>query len=1072
MATYTPDSLRNLFQSSFNLAQWYGFLQHFLNASELKERPERIIENTSDEGYYLGNIDTTDSYHIGLFQYNITKGSVANKRVGLRNLVKSFINPTWGEFDAALVVFDSGDHWRLSFICDIKGEATSPKRYTYVFGSDDLLYRTPIERFNFLKKKGISFENLKTAFSVEALSDEFFDKYREQYADFIQYVTGKRFVKVGSKWEEKVLDEPNAALMQAFDHDEKKIRYYVKKMMGRITFLHFLQRKGWMCGDLNYMQNMFENSPYKNDYLDSVLEPLFFGILNTKPAERETLFADYGWDKSQLNEWKDIPYLNGGLFERDEEDEPESRFPADYFKRLFQFFSEYNFTIDENDPNDAEVGVDPEMLGKIFENLLEDNKDKGAFYTPKEIVRYMCQESLIAYLETNTSVAKDKIRNFVISPEDGVADIPENKKPKLLTALEEVKICDPAIGSGAFPMGLLNELLHCREVLSGEHYDRAEIKKSIIQNNIYGVDIEKGAVDIARLRFWLSIVVDEETPSPLPNLDYKIMQGNSLIESFMGVDLSKLTYEKESKKDKGEISLFDDEKNCLQKTVTHMLSSYYSCSDHDRKLKLQQEISETINKQLEAQAYNPEILKELRAINLAENNKFFLWHTWFSDVFNRGDGKDGFDIVIGNPPYIKELGNEKVFTPVINSSFGKKYHAGKMDYWYYFLHKSIESISKSGIISFITSRYWINSTGAKKIIKHVSEETSFLNIVDIGKLKVFDNVVGHHMISILTKDTSRDTCKYFAISDDVKNIVKGIYTNQRFIKRDDLFINNEIVLENRIATNTTQILGDICNVAQGVVEASDKISPKMYKKNPLPNHHVGEGIFVLSFDEYNELNLSTEEKNIMVTFEDDGCLSRYCVNYGVTRKLIYADAQNRQKIATDINFSNLKKHLDNMSDYITSTYKPYGLHRARKYSDFTQPKLIGPSMFVQPCYCYDDQNLFVGMSYNIITPKDDTNLLLILGIINSKYAQDWFHSNAKHRGAGVDVGVDKLRTFPIASATKFQQQQIIDLVNIILVKKKQDPQSNTSIEENAIDAIVYDLYSLTDAEIKAIEQSI
>lgn len=569
MATiYTPDCLRNLFQSSFNLAQWYSFLQHFFNATELKSNPERIIENTSDDGYYLGNIDTTDSYRIGLFHYNIRQGSVANKRVGLRNLVKSFINPTWGEFDAALVVFDSGDYWRLSFICDIKGEATSPKRYTYVFGSDDLLYRTPIERFNFLKKKGVSFENLKTAFSVEALSDEFFDKYREQYADFIQYVTGKRFVKVGSKWEEKVLGEPNAALMQAFDYNEKRIRDYVKKMMGRITFLHFLQRKGWMCGDLNYMQNMFENSAYKNDYLDSVLEPLFFGILNTKPAERETLFADYGWDKSLLAEWKDIPYLNGGLFERDAEDEPESRFPADYFKRLFQFFSEYNFTIDENDPNDAEVGVDPEMLGKIFENLLEDNKDKGAFYTPKEIVRYMCQESLIAYLETNTSIAKDKIRQFVFSPEEGVADIPENKKPKLLAALEEVKICDPAIGSGAFPMGLLNELLHCREVLSGEHYDRAEIKKSIIQNNIYGVDIEKGAVDIARLRFWLSIVVDEETPSPLPNLDYKIMQGNSLIESFMGVDLSKLTYEKEYKKDK-ENFLFSMTRRIVYKRLFH-----------------------------------------------------------------------------------------------------------------------------------------------------------------------------------------------------------------------------------------------------------------------------------------------------------------------------------------------------------------------------------------------------------------------------------------------------------------------------------------------------------------------
>lgn len=848
MATaYTPDSLRNLFQSSFNLAQWYSFLQHFFNATELKSTPERIIENTSDEGYYLGNIDTTDSYRIGLFQYNITKGSVANKRVGLRNLVRSFINPTWGEFDAALVVFDSGDHWRMSFICDIKGEATSPKRYTYVFGSDDLLYRTPIERFNFLKKKGVSFENLKIAFSVEALSDEFFDKYREQYADFIQYITGKRFVKVGSKWEEKVLGEPNAALMQAFGHNEKKIRDYVKKMMGRITFLHFLQRKGWMCGDLNYMQNMFENSAYKNDYLDSVLEPLFFGILNTKPAEREALFADYGWDKSLLAEWKDIPYLNGGLFERDEEDEPESRFPSEYFKRLFQFFSEYNFTIDENDPNDAEVGVDPEMLGKIFENLLEDNKDKGAFYTPKEIVRYMCQESLIAYLETNTSVAKDKIRQFVLSPEEGVADIPENKKTKLLAALEEVKICDPAIGSGAFPMGLLNELLHCREVLSGEHYDRAEIKKSIIQNNIYGVDIEKGAVDIARLRFWLSIVVDEETPSPLPNLDYKIMQGNSLIESFMGVDLSKLTYEKEYKKDKGEISLFDDEKNRLQKTVSHLLSSYYSCSDHDRKVKLQQEISDTINKQLGAQAYNPEILRELRAINLAENDRFFLWHTWFSDVFSRDDDKNGFDIVIGNPPYIGEKGHKEIFQPVKSDIHLAQYYLGKMDYFYFFFHLAFNMLSPSGVATFITTNYYPTALGARKLRTDIKDRMNIRTLFNLGELRLFENAPGqHNMISSFSK--GKNDCKCQVVDVHKKGALNPLMFTSIISRKDedtayadvaqeDLYDGEEnyIRLQNSSSDNPlsslldkiqlgNSTLGNIAEVNAGIMGGCDSIT--------------------------------------------------------------------------------------------------------------------------------------------------------------------------------------------------------------------------------------------------------
>ena len=1025
------------------------------------ERLEYVADIT-EQNYNADNIaffDVTLSDHV----------NIERSRVNIQQLIRSIVQ----SYQHILVVFHyasgAGLPWRFSYAykADTLANTTNAKRYTYVFGRD-FRARTAAERFVELAHSECCNDDFTAAFSVEALSDEFFDKYREQYDDLIQYITGKRFVKVGSKWQEKILGEPNAVLMQAFGHNEKKIRDYVKKMMGRITFLHFMQRKGWMCGDLNYMQNVFERSLYKDNYLDYVLEPLFYGILNTKPAEREEVFAKEKWDKSLLDEWKDIPYLNGGLFERDDEDKLECKFPADNFHRLFQFFSEYNFTIDENDPNDAEIGVDPEMLGKIFENLLEDNKDKGAFYTPKEIVHYMCQESLIAYLETNTSVAKDKIRQFVLSPEESVADIPENKKPKLLAALEEVKICDPAIGSGAFPMGMLNALLHCREALIGEHYDRAEIKKSIIQNNIYGVDIEKGAVDIARLRFWLSIVVDEETPSPLPNLDYKIMQGNSLVESFMGVDLSRLTYEKEYKTDNAQISLFDDEKNRLQKTVSRLLLTYYFCSDHDRKEELRREISDTINKQLEAQSYDSAILRELKNINLAENNKFFLWHTWFVDVFEKG----GFDIVIGNPPYIKELGNEHIFAPVISTAWGKKYHAGKMDYWFYFLHKAIELTNGNGVITFITSRYWINSSGARRLIKHICAETDIINIVDIGKLKVFDNVVGYHMISILSKPKAGYTCNYYAISDDVKNIETKQFSTQRMISQETLISNGEIVIENRIGNNVGLTLEDICNVSQGVVEASDKISTKMYKKNPNPNHHVGEGIFVLSLDELRNVELTESENSIMMLFEDDGCISRYIPDYCKTRRLIYADTANRRKIATDEQFSNLKAHLDRMSEYITSTYKPYGLHRARKFEDFTQPKLIGPSMFVKPCYCYDTRDLFVGMSYNIITPKDGCNLLFLLGVINSSYAQYWFFSNAKHRGAGVDVGVDKLRQFPVPRSEQAQEQPIIDLVQDIFVAKANDANADISYYETQIDTLVYQLYGLDADEIKLIEDSL
>lgn len=772
---FTFDNLRTLFQHRFSQASWLDCLQRLFCADELRANPDPVYFQR-DEGFYWGAINTTDHFRIGLFHFQIHHGSVVRRRVGLRNLVSTFTNPHWGEFDAALVVFDSGDHWRLSFVCDIKGEATAAKRYTYVFGSPELLYKTPIARFLYLQEKGISFEHIKAAFSVEALSDEFFNRYREQYADFVAYVTGKRYVKSGNKWEEHTVRCANPVLMTAFGYDEKRVRDYVKKMMGRLTFLHFLQRKGWLCGDLNYMQHLFERSCDQSNYLEAVLEPLFFGILNTKPAEREALFREKHWDLKLLAEWKEIPYLNGGLFECDEEDSAECRFPADYFRNLFQFFSEYNFTIDENDPSDAEIGVDPEMLGKIFENLLEDNKDKGAFYTPKEIVRYMCQESLIAYLETNTSIAVDKLRRFVLSPEEGVTDIPDNKKAKLLAALTEVKICDPAIGSGAFPMGLLNELLHCREVLSGEHYDRAEIKKSIIQNNIYGVDIEKGAVDIARLRFWLSIVVDEETPSPLPNLDYKIMQGNSLLESYKGLDLSKLTYERESAKDTGEWNLFDNEKNHLQKQVSQLLNNYYSCSDHARKDQLRKQIFETITSLLTSQSFDCRILSELKQLNLAGNDQFFLWHTWFSDVFNRADGKNGFDIVIGNPPYIGEKGHKEIFQPVKADIHLGQYYLGKMDYFYFFFHLSFNLLTDAGISTFITTNYYPTALGARRLRADIRERTSIITLFNLGELRLFENAPGqHNMISSFIKGDYNCRCKVIDVHK------KGTLNPQMFI---------------------------------------------------------------------------------------------------------------------------------------------------------------------------------------------------------------------------------------------------------------------------------------------------
>ena len=1016
--TYTSDTLRNLFQSSFNLTDWYAFLLNFFHANELKQIPERILGgNAEDEGYYLGNIDTTDYFRIGLFHYRIRQGSVTNKRVGLRNLVKPFLRY---EFDAALVVFDSGDHWRFSFISDIKGEATSPKRYTYVFGNDELLYKTPIERFHYLQKKGISFENLKAAFSVEALSDEFFNKYREQYADFIQYVTGKRFVKVGSKWEEKKLSNPNPALMQAFGHDEKKIRDYIKKMMGRITFLHFLQRKGWMCGDLNYMQNLFERSWYKNDYLDSVLEPLFFGILNTKPAEREALFADYGWDKDLLEEWKDIPYLNGGLFERDEEDEPESVFPAEYFQRLFQFFSEYNFTIDENDPNDAEVGVDPEMLGKIFENLLEDNKDKGAFYTPKEIVRYMCQESLIAYLDTNTSIASEKIRKFVLSPEEGITDIPENKKDKLVLALKEVKICDPAIGSGAFPMGLLNELLHCREVLLGESTNRAEIKKSIIQNNIYGVDIEKGAVDIARLRFWLSIVVDEDTPSPLPNLDYKIMQGNSLIESFQGLDLSELTYKRASKKDRGEVMLFDDEKNRLQKTVSQLLSTCYSCCDHEKKVRLQQQISDTIRQQLEAQFVNNSILANLKDVDLTGNSQFFLWHTWFSDVFNREDGKSGFDIVIGNPPYIDSetmtlLGQTELREYIVKHY---KYIKGNWDIYMAFLEWGLTL--SNNCLCFITPDKWLSKPFGSKFREYCMIPR-MKTILHTGN-KTFESAMVDAIITLFVNNSNSISAYKFDSNKDIvhMNTVPSLSIPKPYYI-DSLFSENNYLIrkieENSVMLHTIAECENAC-----ATHDAYELSPYVHNLKS-------------DFDSIKDLRLV-----------NTGTIDKFSNRWGI-KEITYLGAKYMNPIVDKKEFCcNFGKAYVRKALSKKLIFK--GLNLLDGFIDFKGEYIPGKSTLVICSDNIDDLKFLCGL----------LNSKLAIFYIKSKYASSSYCG-------GITFSRDMINNFPISSNMNFKSK-IISIVDDIL-------DVGYALDFNKkLNEIVYSVYNLSINEIKNIEQNI
>ncbi len=709
-----PETLRKIFKSPFDYTTYSNeIVHHLFGSNDVATSPELLDTNADgDKSYFIGQMEDADGRLLGFFYTRVADGGdVRRKRVGLRKLIQPYLKY---DVDGAIAVFDDGNHWRLSYICDLKEGSTSAKRFSYILGDEQGQYKTPLERLGKVAEKNGRFKlsDLREAFSVDALSKEFFDEYHRHYDIII-----------------------NELKRQGFEG--ATIHDYVKKMMGRIVFLHFLQKKGWLNGNLAFLRDLFFFSPHQGDFLEQVLEPLFFGIFNTENANREQLFKAKGWDMGLLEDWKELPYLNGGLFERDAVDEQNITLPASLFEDLFTFMASYNFTVDENDPDDAEVGVDPEMLGKIFESLLEDNKAKGAFYTPKEIVRYMCKESLIAYLGTRTSSSANgleaPIRTFVETHE--MQPELESYREALDTALREVRICDPAIGSGAFPMGLLNELWRCREAVE-ETSSRVELKKEIIENNIYGVDIEKGAIDIARLRFWLSIVVDAEEPEPLPNFDYKFMQGNSLIESFEGFDLSRISSRLRGGQSKSMQLVLGIDSHTSRQNLQRLLREYFSVTDHKKKASMRQSINEEVKTLIrESIGGTPASLTKLEKMDCSANQDFFLWHTWFKDIFDNG----GFDIVVANPPYVL-VSSDDLLVPTYRTKY-KTANEGKINLYKLFYEFGLSILKDGGILSYITPNTYLTNKDSGILRCLFFTHTKLQEIIEYTeKDKVFENV--------------------------------------------------------------------------------------------------------------------------------------------------------------------------------------------------------------------------------------------------------------------------------------------------------------------------------------------
>jgi type I restriction-modification system DNA methylase subunit len=623
------------------------------------------------------------------------------------------------------------------------------------------------------------------------------------------------------------------------DREEKPIRDYVKKLLGRIVFLHFLQKKGWLGvpagkewgeGDRNFMLNIFKNANenQKGNFLEEILEGLFAEALDRDRSAQDDLYDTKveGFHNCR------IPYLNGGLFERDILEKKSCHFPASFFDSLLTMLSQYNFTIDENDPNDAEVGVDPEMLGRIFENLLEDNKDKGAFYTPKEIVQYMCRESLISYLQTDQREEDKECIRLFVSTHDAtlLGDLKEEIEQKLYN----VKICDPAIGSGAFPMGLLRELFLCRSAIEPNIMENAaNIKRHIIQNNIYGVDIERGAVDIARLRFWLSLIVDEKSPEALPNLDFKIMQGNSLLEQYKGVDLSTMTEKKVGTEQY--ITIFDSMLDVYRKNLRDKLAEYYVCPNHDKKMLLRKDIADIVKQELIEQSIDI----DFEDVDLSANSQFFLWHTWFHDVFSR-PSKEGFDIVIGNPPYISAP--TQIVSPELNEQrkrivASKKYKSlnEKWDLYVPFMELGLQLLCPKGIFAMIVPYPLTNQKYGKKLRKMLAEEYRLLEIADLNGTKIFENATVSNCIPFIQNSQPNGELRITQIFED-KIIREVLSKSPGALKQDDKNYVWNLTEEERTGNRfaNMNVLGDFCYISKGmVVNANENTEKGAFRKEDL-----------------------------------------------------------------------------------------------------------------------------------------------------------------------------------------------------------------------------------------------
>lgn len=867
--------------------------------------------------------------------------------------------------------------------------------------------------------------------------------------------------------------------------------------------------KPWGSGPHNFMRKLFEIAEKKeSNFFDDYLEPLFYNVLNVNRGEQ-------GYDPDLHCR---IPFLSGGLFEPlDGYDWEHNDFaiPNEVFSNrinnnprtgdgILDIFDRYNFTMSEDEPMEREVAIDPEMLGKVFENLLEvnDRKAKGAFYTPREIVHYMCQESLINYLHKTIKVSEEAISDFIfhgdlMKDEDTVKDkrignggmyiseelykldsngnILVNRLIDMDKALAEVRVADPAVGSGAFPLGMLNEIVRARQNISAymtitmNAYDirmmysmersAHHLKYETIRNCIYAADVEPSAVDIAQLRLWLSLVIDDEinpeaqsmldghrNPLPLPNLECNILCGNSLIDSINGVSLinaSELIGNVENYQQQN-LSMTRFNQILLQLIETQ--NKLFVCEDTEKKKSLLNQITDLRNMIIMHQLYgcSDEILKIYEESKNHVSKPFVLWQLDFARVFKE---KGGFDIVIGNPPYGAKLSAED------KALFKKKYndvHMRTPDTYNYFISLGFRLIHKDSVLSYIVPNTLLYQNEYENTRKVLSITNTLVRVINIG-----DNVFEHAEVP---------TCIFIANKEktdtyDIK------YSDYRIIP------NNEIVWGSYAETISIEVLKETPSYVLGVNSASSGIIKKTRGKSVLIDDIAedvaagistgGNSIFCITKEFAENQNFENEMLKPMLAGKNIDCYKTIWNG----EIMIYSTKHTNTPA-----YPNVYNYLLPFEEKLAKKREAkkglipwWSLHWPRTPELFKETKIIMRQTSDCIRATLDENGYYSLNSLLVLKLKKDVpySYKFVLAVLNSTLNNYIYRNLTQEKGRTfAEVKPKNVRKLFIPQISEDEQKPYEQLVSDILdgVIEKEDGMAK-------IDQKLYDFYQLSDEEI-------